>query len=145
MGSTPYFLRKNKDSQDLMVETKTSHLRHIFIFLDQLSWGFPRQIVPLINQQRSPTLNSQAGQASRIEGEQFRISQQGFKSLTTLFFIASKKSICRSTAGGTFRHPCSKLWTDLRDVPSSWDNCLCVFWSFCRKERNSLLFMSIPA
>ena len=141
--ATPDYL-VGKDSQPVIAEAKTLHLRHIFIFLDQLSWGFPRQSVPLINQQRSPTLNSQAGQASRIEGEHFRISQQRFKSLKTLLFIASKKSIWRSTGTGTFRHPCSRLWTDLRDAPSSWDSCFCVFWSFWRIKRNSLLSMNIP-
>jgi hypothetical protein len=82
-----------KDSQPLIAKAKTSHFRHILIFLDQLSWDFPRQIVPLINQQRSPICNSQAGQASRIGGEQFRISQQGFNFVTPFLFMESKKSI----------------------------------------------------
>ena len=40
----------------------TLHLRHINILLPQLTRVLPSQKVPLINQQRWPALNSQAGQ-----------------------------------------------------------------------------------
>ena len=92
-----------------MVWANTSQFWHTFIFLAQLPWTFPWQIVPLMNQHKPPILNSQAGQASRFSDGQFRISQQGrdFPGITCLVDI--KKSNCRSICTGTLRHPCSKL------------------------------------
>ena len=43
------------------IEVKTSQDRQIFIFSFQSFWFIPSHMVPLINQQRSPDENSQAG------------------------------------------------------------------------------------
>ncbi len=117
----------------LKISIKTWHPRQILIFRAQVAWGLPRQMVPLINQQRRPALNSQAGQDSRRGMEQSRISQQFFNFPFWAVFMAPRKSNWRSTCTGTLRQPCSKLWMAFMEVPRSWAHSFWVFCSPCRK------------
>jgi hypothetical protein len=121
----------------------TMHRRHTLILLLQLAHGFPSQMVPLINQQRCPASNSQAGQFLRLSGGHAWTSQQGWIPFVFPLCKASRKSICLSIYTGTFRHPCSKLWIALRDVPKSSDNFFWVLPSRWREAWNSSLFIGI--
>jgi hypothetical protein len=86
---------------------KTSQDRQIFIFSFQFFRTEPSQIVPFINQQRFPALNSHAGQFAFWSGEHFFIAQHGFARFLFSAILETKKNICRSTEGGTERHSCS--------------------------------------
>ena len=89
------------------IEPKISQDRQIFIFSFQFFWVVPSQMVPLINQQRSPDENSQAGQPCFCSGEHFFTSQHGFCFLLFRSNLDTRKKIWRSTWVGTVRHPCS--------------------------------------
>ena len=86
---------------------KTSQDRQIFIFSFQFWRTVPSQMVPLINQQRSPAFNSQAGQCAFWLGEHFFIAQPVFLRFLFSAILETKKNICRSAEGGTDRQPCS--------------------------------------
>ncbi len=86
---------------------KTSHVLQIIIFSFQSFWTTPSQIVPFINQQIFPALNSQAGHFFFRSGVHFFITQHG---LTVSFLpvaTAVRKMNCLSICPGILRHPCS--------------------------------------
>ena len=81
--------------------------RQKFIFSRHFFWAVPSQIVPLINQQRSPALNSQAGHCLFFSEGQFFITQHGLLFSKLSFTLDTRKNTCRSTWDGIDRHPCS--------------------------------------
>jgi hypothetical protein len=87
----------------------TAQRRQIVIFFRQLSWISPWQTVPLMNQQRFPTRNSQAGQFRFVSAEHFLAFQHGFALSGGHAFTAARKRAWRSTCAGIFLQPCSKL------------------------------------
>lgn len=93
-----------------------------------------------MNQHKCPSRYSQAGQPCLVSLEQFLAFQQ-----FCLLFPdeerrwARRKSNCRSAWTGTFLHPCSKLWTALREVPRSCANSFCVLPRVALTLENSLL------
>gem|GEM_PF-5585306 len=89
------------------IELNTSQHRQIFIFSFQSFWLTPSQMVPLINQQRSPEENSHAGQPFFCLGGHFFTTQHGFCFLPFNANLDIKNKIWRSTCTGTVRHPCS--------------------------------------
>lgn len=117
----------------------TVHCWHIFIFLRQLSWTLPLQNVPLMNQQRCPAQNSQAGQFRFVSTEHLCISQQGLALLGGHFFMAKRKRACLSMCVGTFLQPCSKLWTAFGETPNNCAIWPCVFPRYRRILENSFL------
>lgn len=129
-------LRRGHHSLSFKFSLKTLHLLQIFILVLQSRIGSPAQTVPLINQQREPALNSHAGQVLRVSEGHFRIFQQGRANLCLSVFSVFRSLISRSMWTGTFRHPCSKLWIPLREIPRRAAICLCVFWSSCRDSEN---------
>ena len=86
---------------------KTSQDRQFSIFSFQPFWPTASQIVPFINQQSLPALNSHAGQFLFRSGGHFLILQQGFFLLYSPLILDTKKKSCRSTCPGIFRQPCS--------------------------------------
>ena len=115
----------------------TLHWRQIFIFFSQLTCFWPWQIVPLINQQRFPALNSHAGQFCFVSLGHVRITQQGLSFLWGDFLEANRKRTWRSIWTGIFLHPCSKLCMALRETPNNCAICLCVFPRYWRAVENS--------
>jgi hypothetical protein len=85
----------------------TSQDLQIFIFSFQLPCIVPSQTVPLMNQQRSPDLNSQAGHCFFWPGEHFLIVQHGLRRLRFVSIKETRKYICRSTEAGMLRQACS--------------------------------------
>lgn len=132
----------NVFSKSELTGWKTSHFRQNFIFSSQFRCAFPWQIVPLINQHKCPVLNSQAGHWYLFSGGQSSTSQQGLTGSSCISFVETKYRIWRSMLVGIFRQPCSKLWTDLREIPKSSAICFCVFLKLWRRETNSLSFTS---
>lgn len=88
-------------------EASTSHFRQTFIFSLQLLRACPSQTVPLMNQQRLPALNSQAGHICLLSGGHPFAFQQGTRGRLAPLCLDARKKTCRSTWAGTFRHPCS--------------------------------------
>ena len=121
------------------MDRNTSHFRHSFIFSRQFCWGSPRQIVPLINQQRFPLWNSHAGHFCLVSTGHFSISQHGLLCPLEAFFMARRNNIWRWTCTGMRLHPCSKLWMAFTEVPSSCANWLWVFPNRRRMVENSFL------
>ena len=66
---------------------------HISIFSRQFLRTTPLQIVPFINQQRVPVLNSQAGQFFFSPLSHLLIIQQGFTGLRISAFFAARNNI----------------------------------------------------
>ena len=119
---------------------KNLHSRQNFIFSSQFRCALPWQIVPLINQHKCPVLNSQAGHWYLFSGGQSSTSQHGFNGASWVSFIETKYRIWRSILVGILRHPCSKLCTDLKEIPKSSAICFWVFLKLWRMETNSLSF-----
>src|SRR3989339_1571781 len=67
---------------------------HSSILSSQEWWAFPLHLVPLMNQHRSPELNSKAGQFFRRLSEQFNMSQH--LSLSFPWFIKALEKRNRS-------------------------------------------------
>ena len=115
----------------------TLHCWHIFIFFCQLSWTFPWQTVPLINQQRCLAWNSHVGHFRLSSLGHFRITQQGLLCLASGLSNVRRNSTWRSVCTGMFLHPCSKLCMALRETPNNCAIWLCVFPKYWRVLKNS--------
>jgi hypothetical protein len=107
------------------MDWNTRHFRQRFIFFSQLSCASPSQIVPLMNQQRCPSWNSQAGHWRFFSTGHFRMFQHRPFVPPGRLLCARRNNICRSIWAGILLQPCSKLCTALSEVPN---NCAICFW-----------------
>ena len=85
----------------------TLQFRQIFILSRQSFWGTPSQKVPLMNQQRSPALNSYAGHPNFRDFGHLVTVQQGFFCFPSSWALLTRNNSWRSACGGMDRHPCS--------------------------------------
>jgi hypothetical protein len=66
-------------------EAITLQERQIFIFASQLLCALPSHMVPLMNQQSFPALNSQAGQSRLLSTGHFMATQQSSRPFLSPF------------------------------------------------------------
>jgi len=96
----------DKGHSEISKEAITLQDRQILIFACQFFWALPSHMVPLMNQQSFPALNSQAGQFLLLSVGHFRTTQQSFRP-SRLSFNESKSRIWLSAWAGIDRQPCS--------------------------------------
>jgi len=110
-----------------IMDWNTSHFLHISIFLAQLFFALPWQIVPLMSQHICPALNSHAGQFCLVSIGQSLIVQHGGFVLRQDLLRFKRRSDWRSVWTGIFLQPCSMLCMVLGEIPNNCAICLCVF------------------
>jgi len=90
------FTQNYLPSKNGIIDLKTLHFRHIFIFSVQSFLASPSHIVPLINQQSCPTFNSHAGQFCLVDIGHFLITQHGLLFLFRASSAARRNNTCLS-------------------------------------------------